>query len=192
FGLIAALALFGRRAPAPAAPRTAPGTRLRRPVRPLNDGSPRGQAITAPSGTALPDAAPSDTSPPVPSPPDAPPPGTEPAEAPPPDAPSPGALSSGAPSPETGPSGGKGGDGTKSVRTRLVSLVAGNMAARVGALASLGVATVLVARVGGPELVGALTLGRILPGLLCHLSDGGLPAAAPYFLARHRDQSAVP
>src|SRR5690606_41037706 len=41
FGLIAALALFGRRAPAPAAPRTAPGTRLRRPVRPLNDGSPR-------------------------------------------------------------------------------------------------------------------------------------------------------
>lgn len=186
FGLIAALALFGRRTPAPAVPRTAPGTRLRRPVRPLNDGSRRGQAITAPSGTTLPDAAPSDTSPAVTSPPD-----TGPAEAPPPDAPSPGALSSGAPSPETGPSGGKGGDGTKSVRTRLVSLVAGNMAARVGALASLGVATVLVARVGGPELVGAFTLVRILPGLLCHLSNGGLPAAAPYFLARDRDQSAV-
>ncbi|TDB86017.1 oligosaccharide flippase family protein, partial [Actinomadura sp. 7K534] len=72
----------------------------------------------------------------------------------------------------------------KGLRKRLVSLVAGNMAARVGALASLGLATVLVARVGGPELVGAFTLVRILPGLLCHLSNGGLPAAAPYFLAR--------
>ncbi|TDE23953.1 lipopolysaccharide biosynthesis protein [Actinomadura sp. 6K520] len=72
----------------------------------------------------------------------------------------------------------------KGLRKRLVSLVAGNMAARVGALASLGLATILVARVGGPELVGAFTLVRILPGLLCHLSNGGLPAAAPYFLAR--------
>lgn len=70
------------------------------------------------------------------------------------------------------------------LRKRLIGLVAGNMAGRVGALASLGLATILVARVGGPELVGAFTLVRILPGLLCHLSNGGLPAAAPYFLAR--------
>ncbi|MGP4026655.1 O-antigen ligase family protein [Actinomadura sp. 3N407] len=84
------------------------------------------------------------------------------------------------------------GDAMKAVRGRLVSLVAGNMAGRVGALASLGVATVLVARVGGPELVGAFTLVRILPGLLCHLSNAGLPAAAPYFLARDdHDQSRV-
>ncbi|TDB85152.1 hypothetical protein E1264_22200 [Actinomadura sp. KC216] len=84
------------------------------------------------------------------------------------------------------------GDAMKAVRKRLVSLVAGNMAARVGALASLGLATVLVARVGGPKLVGAFTLVRILPGLLCHLSNAGLPAAAPYFLARgDRDQSRV-
>ncbi|MFG2085734.1 O-antigen ligase family protein [Spirillospora sp. NPDC048824] len=84
------------------------------------------------------------------------------------------------------------GEAVKSVRKRLVSLVAGNMAARVGALASLGVATILVARVGGPELVGAFTLVRILPGLLCHLSNAGLPAAAPFFLARDdRDQSRV-
>ncbi|XRQ11443.1 O-antigen ligase family protein [Actinomadura welshii] len=78
----------------------------------------------------------------------------------------------------------------KGLRRRLVSLVAGNMAARTGALASLGLATVLVARVGGPMLVGAFTLVRILPGLLCHLSNAGLPAAAPYFLARD-DQSRV-
>ncbi|WP_084219478.1 lipopolysaccharide biosynthesis protein [Spirillospora albida] len=70
------------------------------------------------------------------------------------------------------------------MRRRLIGLVAGNMAGRMGALGSLGLATILVARVGGPELVGAFTLVRILPGLLCHLSNGGLPAAAPYFLAR--------
>ncbi|WP_158581443.1 O-antigen ligase family protein [Actinomadura spongiicola] len=82
--------------------------------------------------------------------------------------------------------------GQSGLRNRLVSLVAGNMAARVGALASLGVATVLVARVGGPTLVGAFTLVRILPGLLCHLSNAGLPAAAPYFLAQSdRDQTRV-
>ncbi|MFD0692063.1 lipopolysaccharide biosynthesis protein [Actinomadura fibrosa] len=78
------------------------------------------------------------------------------------------------------------------LRKRLVGLVAGNMAGRVGALASLGVATILVARVGGPKLVGAFTLVRILPGLLCHLSNAGLPAAAPYFLAGDRyDQRTV-
>ncbi|MFI0404865.1 oligosaccharide flippase family protein [Actinomadura sp. 3N508] len=70
------------------------------------------------------------------------------------------------------------------LRRRLVALVAGNMAGRVGALASLGIATIMVARIGGPQLVGAFTLVRVLPGLLCHLSNAGLPAAAPFFLAR--------
>ncbi|MEV5824239.1 polysaccharide biosynthesis C-terminal domain-containing protein [Spirillospora sp. NPDC052242] len=70
------------------------------------------------------------------------------------------------------------------LRRRLVALVAGNMAGRIGALASLGVATVMVARIGGPALVGAFTLVRILPGLLCQLASAGLPGAAPYFLAR--------
>ncbi|MFI0353920.1 oligosaccharide flippase family protein [Actinomadura sp. 9N407] len=75
--------------------------------------------------------------------------------------------------------------------------MAGNMAGRVGALASLGIATIMVARIGGPALVGAFTLVRILPGLVCHLSNAGLPAAAPYFLAGHdgagkaHDQSRV-
>ncbi|MQY06913.1 oligosaccharide flippase family protein [Actinomadura macrotermitis] len=78
------------------------------------------------------------------------------------------------------------------LRGRLVALVAGNMAGRIGALASLGVATVMVARIGGPALVGAFTLVRILPGLLCHLSNAGLPGAAPFFLAgQEYDQSRV-
>ncbi|MFC6884051.1 MULTISPECIES: lipopolysaccharide biosynthesis protein [Actinomadura] len=78
------------------------------------------------------------------------------------------------------------------LRRRLLALVAGNMAGRVGALASLGIATIMVARIGGPKLVGAFTLVRILPGLLCQLSNGGLPGAAPYFLARgEEDQSVV-
>ncbi|MEU9839475.1 O-antigen ligase family protein [Actinomadura sp. NPDC048032] len=82
--------------------------------------------------------------------------------------------------------------GGRNARRRLLTLVAGNVAGRVGALASLGVATILVARIGGPELVGAFTLVRILPGLLCQLSSAGLPGAAPYFLARNDyDQSRV-
>ncbi|MFI6518688.1 lipopolysaccharide biosynthesis protein [Spirillospora sp. NPDC050679] len=83
-------------------------------------------------------------------------------------------------------------DGGRGLRGRLVALVAGNMAGRIGALASLGVATVMVARIGGPALVGAFTLVRILPGLVCHLSNAGLPGAAPFFLAsREHDQARV-
>lgn len=87
--------------------------------------------------------------------------------------------------------------GRRTVSKKIVALMAGNMVGRVGALASLGLATIMVARIGGPELVGAFTLVRILPGLLCQLSNGGLPAAAPYFLAdgsasgRVYDQSRV-
>jgi len=78
------------------------------------------------------------------------------------------------------------------LRRRLLALVAGNMAGRIGALGSLGIATILVARIGGPKLVGAFTLVRILPGLLCQLSSAGLPGAAPFFLARSDyDQSRV-
>jgi O-antigen/teichoic acid export membrane protein len=76
--------------------------------------------------------------------------------------------------------------------SRLMAQLAGNMAGRIGALAALGVATILVARAGGPELVGAFTLVRVLPGMICHLSNCGLPGAAPYFLAADRyDQSRV-
>jgi O-antigen/teichoic acid export membrane protein len=85
----------------------------------------------------------------------------------------------------------------RTITGRIVALMAGNMMGRVGALASLGLATIMVARIGGPALVGAFTLVRILPGLVCHLSNAGLPAAAPYFLAHregegeHYDQSVV-
>jgi O-antigen/teichoic acid export membrane protein len=67
------------------------------------------------------------------------------------------------------------------------TLVAGNLAARLGALGSLAIATVLVARAGGPSGVGAFTLLRVLPGLAGVLAAAGLPGAAPYFLASRAD-----
>lgn len=80
----------------------------------------------------------------------------------------------------------------RTVTGRVLALMAGNMAGRVGALASLGLATVMVARIGGPALVGAFTLVRILPALVCHLAGAGLPVAAPYFLAgREHDGTRV-
>ncbi len=66
---------------------------------------------------------------------------------------------------------------------RIRTLFVGNMAARLGALAALGVATVMMARAGGPSLVGAFTLMRVLPGLAGVLAAAGLPGAVPYFLA---------
>ena len=68
---------------------------------------------------------------------------------------------------------------------------AGNVVARLLALAALAAATVLVARVGGPRLVGAFTLLRVLPALAGVLVAAGLPTAAPYFLAAHPDHPAL-
>lgn len=65
--------------------------------------------------------------------------------------------------------------------------LAGNVAARLVALGALGVATVIVARTGGPAEVGAYALLRVLPGLAGVLVSCGLPAAAPYFLAGRAD-----
>jgi O-antigen/teichoic acid export membrane protein/O-antigen ligase len=68
--------------------------------------------------------------------------------------------------------------------TALVpAVLTANVAARVVALASLSAATVLVARAGGPKLLGELTLLRVLPGLIGVLVGCGLPSAAPFFLA---------
>jgi len=75
--------------------------------------------------------------------------------------------------------------GLRGTRTRR--LLVGNVAARFGALVALAVATVMVARAGGPDLVGAFTLLRVLPGLAGVLAALGLPAATPYFLASRRD-----
>jgi O-antigen/teichoic acid export membrane protein len=58
-----------------------------------------------------------------------------------------------------------------------------NVAARAGAVAFLAMATLLVARVGGPSAVGIFVLLRILPGIIGLLVACGLPGAAPFFLA---------
>ena len=75
----------------------------------------------------------------------------------------------------------------KRISGRITALVpavlTANVAARVVALASLSAATVLVARAGGPKLLGELTLLRVLPGLMGVLVGCGLPSAAPFFLA---------
>jgi O-antigen/teichoic acid export membrane protein len=72
-------------------------------------------------------------------------------------------------------------------------LVGGNVAARSAALVSLGLATVLVARVGGPTIVGEYALLRVIPGLVGVVASAGLPTACAYFLAgRMPSRSAVP
>ncbi len=58
-----------------------------------------------------------------------------------------------------------------------------NLVARLGALAALTVASLLVARSLGPAGVGALSLLRVLPWLVGVLLGGGLYGAAPYFLS---------
>jgi O-antigen/teichoic acid export membrane protein len=63
------------------------------------------------------------------------------------------------------------------------SVVLNNVVARLGALASLGIATLIVARIGGPSAVGVYALLRVLPGLAGVLISAGLPGAVTYFLA---------
>ncbi|MFI6604421.1 polysaccharide biosynthesis C-terminal domain-containing protein [Nonomuraea sp. NPDC050536] len=74
---------------------------------------------------------------------------------------------------------------------RLLSLLAGNAAARVGAMGTLALGTVMVAQAGGSVLVGEFTLFRVLPGIVCVLAVCGLPAASPYFLARESAERQV-
>lgn len=61
--------------------------------------------------------------------------------------------------------------------------MASNLIARVGALASLTLASLVVARTGGPVAVGTFALLRVLPWLAGVLTSFGLFGAAPYFLA---------
>jgi O-antigen/teichoic acid export membrane protein len=63
------------------------------------------------------------------------------------------------------------------------AVLTANVLARVVALASLTLATILVAHAGGPKLLGELTLLRVLPGLVGVLVGCGLPSAIPFFLA---------
>lgn len=72
-----------------------------------------------------------------------------------------------------------------SAARRLVAdrALVGNLTARVLALASLGVATIWVARVGGAADVGDYALFRVLPGLVGVVLSCGLPSAVAYFVA---------
>lgn len=58
-----------------------------------------------------------------------------------------------------------------------------NVVALGGSMIALGVATLWVARAGGPVAVGDYALLRILPWLLAVIVSGGLAAAIAYFLA---------
>jgi O-antigen/teichoic acid export membrane protein len=68
--------------------------------------------------------------------------------------------------------------------------LAGNVAARVAALASVFAATLLLAWDGGPAAVGVYALLHVLPGLVGTIASCGLAVAVPYFLAgpRGRDR----
>lgn len=68
----------------------------------------------------------------------------------------------------------------------LFRTVVANTSARALAIAGLTLATVLVARTGGPSAVGEYALLRMLPGLLGVLCVLGLPGALAYFLAAPR------
>lgn len=61
--------------------------------------------------------------------------------------------------------------------------VVDNMGARVVAMASVAVVTVIVARTGGAADVGLLALLRVLPGLAGVVAACGLPGAMGYFVA---------
>ena len=72
------------------------------------------------------------------------------------------------------------------VTGELFRTVMANTSARALAIAGLTLATVLVARTGGPSAVGEYALLRMLPGLVGVLCVLGLPGALAYFLAAPR------
>ncbi|MDX6280830.1 MAG: hypothetical protein QOH03_1901, partial [Kribbellaceae bacterium] len=72
------------------------------------------------------------------------------------------------------------------VTGELFRTVVANTSARALAIAGLTLATVLVARTGGPSAVGEYALLRMLPGLVGVLCVLGLPGALAYFLAAPR------
>ena len=61
-----------------------------------------------------------------------------------------------------------------------------NLGAQAGALAAVSAASLLVARTGGPAVVGEYTLLRVLPWLFGVVFSCGLPTASAFFLADRR------
>jgi lipopolysaccharide/colanic/teichoic acid biosynthesis glycosyltransferase len=73
--------------------------------------------------------------------------------------------------------------------SRLVSRhVVTNLGAQGGALACVSVASLLVARVGGPTVLGYYALLRVLPWLFGVVISCGLPTASAFFLAGEHGQ----
>jgi O-antigen/teichoic acid export membrane protein len=69
----------------------------------------------------------------------------------------------------------------------------GNVGARVGALVSIFVATLLVANEGGPTLVGVYALLHVLPSFVGMVISGGLTGAVAFFVAgRYREDRRLP
>lgn len=85
------------------------------------------------------------------------------------------------------PSRSRGGASTASLASRLGRRsTAGNLAAQIGALACVSLASLGVARWGGPAVVGEYALLRVLPWLLGVVCSVGLPIASAYVLAGPR------
>ena len=73
------------------------------------------------------------------------------------------------------------------------SVLGGNVAARLGALAAIFAATLLVAREGGPALVGSYALLHVLPSLVGMVVSIGLTGAVAFFVAGpQRDDRRLP
>jgi lipopolysaccharide/colanic/teichoic acid biosynthesis glycosyltransferase/O-antigen/teichoic acid export membrane protein len=76
------------------------------------------------------------------------------------------------------------GNGYKLPRSGAVSRHAiTNLAAQAGALGAVSVASLMIARAGGPAVVGEYALVRVLPWLLGVVLSCGLPTASAFFLA---------
>jgi len=78
------------------------------------------------------------------------------------------------------------------LRGRYRDLI-GNVATRLAALVALALATLAVARSGGPAAVGVYVLLRVLPSLVGVVISSGLPGAITYFLAgEYREDRRLP
>ena len=69
------------------------------------------------------------------------------------------------------------------LRASSYGVLMSNVVARVAALSCTFAATLILARDGGPALVGLYALVHVLPGLVGTITSCGLPVAVPYFLA---------
>jgi O-antigen/teichoic acid export membrane protein len=79
------------------------------------------------------------------------------------------------------------------LRDGMPRLLMANVGARLGALVSLALGTLLVARTGGATAVGVYTLVRVLPGLVGVVVSSGLPGSVTFFLAGpQRDDRRAP